>query len=230
MQTAGGDVGDCRTASSGSSRHASTCCRRPRRSCSETPRSWAASSGPTGFAPSPSTSGDDGRRAPALARAQGVPAARTTVVRRSGRPSTPSSTRLVRDAVYGQLPRPDRVDRHVRVARWIESLPDDRREDRAELLAHHYVEAIELARSAGLDVARARAQGGRGAPRGWHARVRDRRLRAAVRALRELRPSRCPAGSTHVRSASLGKALVFTRADAAQRRAAGRSVRRLSPQ
>ena len=60
---------------------------------------------------------------------------------------------LVRDAVYAQLPRPDRIDRHVRVARWIESLPDDRREDRAELLAHHYVEAIELSRSAGLDSA-----------------------------------------------------------------------------
>ncbi|HET9242349.1 MAG TPA: AAA family ATPase [Gaiella sp.] len=60
---------------------------------------------------------------------------------------------LVRDAVYGQLPRPDRVDRHVRIAGWIESLPDDRREDRAELLAHHYLQAIELARSAGLDVA-----------------------------------------------------------------------------
>jgi len=58
---------------------------------------------------------------------------------------------LVRDAVYAQLPRPDRVDRHVRVARWIESLPEDRREDRAELLAHHYVEAIELSQSAGLD-------------------------------------------------------------------------------
>jgi class 3 adenylate cyclase/tetratricopeptide (TPR) repeat protein len=60
---------------------------------------------------------------------------------------------LVRDAVYGQLPRPDRVDRHVKVARWIESLPDDRREDRAELLAHHYVQAIELSRSAGLESA-----------------------------------------------------------------------------
>ncbi len=60
---------------------------------------------------------------------------------------------LVRDAVYAQLPRPDRVERHVRVARWIETLPDDRREDRSELLAHHYVQAIELARSAGLDAA-----------------------------------------------------------------------------
>ncbi len=60
---------------------------------------------------------------------------------------------LVRDAVYGQLPRPDRVDRHVKVARWIESLPDDRREDRAELLAHHYVQALELSRNAGLDSA-----------------------------------------------------------------------------
>jgi tetratricopeptide (TPR) repeat protein len=60
---------------------------------------------------------------------------------------------LVRDAVYAQLARPDRVDRHLRVARWIESLPDDRREDRAELLAHHYLEAIDLARASGLDVA-----------------------------------------------------------------------------
>ena len=68
-----------------------------------------------------------------------------------GRPSTSFVHTLVRDAVYGQLPRPDRVDRHVRVARWIESLPDDRREDRAEMLAHHYLEAIELARSAGID-------------------------------------------------------------------------------
>ena len=58
---------------------------------------------------------------------------------------------LVRDAVYAQLPRRDRVERHVRVARWIESLPADRREDRSELLAHHYVQAIELSRSAGLD-------------------------------------------------------------------------------
>ncbi len=58
---------------------------------------------------------------------------------------------LVRDAVYAQLPRPERVERHVRVARWIESLPVDRREDRSELLAHHYVEAIRLAQSAGID-------------------------------------------------------------------------------
>jgi tetratricopeptide (TPR) repeat protein len=58
---------------------------------------------------------------------------------------------LVRDAVYAQLPRPDRVERHVRVAQWIESLPEDRREDRSELLAHHYVQAIELAETAGLD-------------------------------------------------------------------------------
>ena len=43
------------------------------------------------------------------------------------------------------------MERHVRVAQWIESLPDDRREDRSELLAHHYVQAIELAESAGLD-------------------------------------------------------------------------------
>ena len=83
---------------------------------------------------------------------------RKEFLRREGRSAVLGATEhafvhtLVRDAVYGQLPRPERVDRHVRVAQWIESLPDDRREDRAELLAHHYLEAIELARSAGIDV------------------------------------------------------------------------------
>jgi class 3 adenylate cyclase/tetratricopeptide (TPR) repeat protein len=59
---------------------------------------------------------------------------------------------LVRDAAYGQLPRATRAERHVAVARWIESLPEDRAEDRAETLAHHYLTAIELYRAAGEDV------------------------------------------------------------------------------
>ena len=88
---------------------------------------------------------------------------------------------LVRDAVYGQLPRPDRVERHVRVAHWIESLPDDRREDRAELLAHHYIEAIELARSAGLDVGRARAKAAAPCARSGCARSPSARSRGGAR-------------------------------------------------
>jgi class 3 adenylate cyclase/tetratricopeptide (TPR) repeat protein len=97
----------------------------------------------------------DGETVERLLRSLG----RKEFLRREGRSAVLGATEhafvhtLVRDAVYGQLPRPERVDRHVRVARWIESLPEDRREDRAELLAHHYLEAIELARSAGIDVA-----------------------------------------------------------------------------
>jgi class 3 adenylate cyclase len=58
---------------------------------------------------------------------------------------------LVRDVAYGQIPRAGRVDKHRLAAEWIESLAGDRSEDRAEMLAHHYLEAISLARSAGLN-------------------------------------------------------------------------------
>jgi tetratricopeptide (TPR) repeat protein len=57
---------------------------------------------------------------------------------------------LVRDVSYGQIPRAARADKHRRLAGWIETLAADRTEDRAEMLAHHYLEAIELARAAGL--------------------------------------------------------------------------------
>jgi class 3 adenylate cyclase len=53
---------------------------------------------------------------------------------------------LVRDVAYGQIPRVDRARRHVEAARWIESL--GRAEDHAEMLAHHYATALELARAA----------------------------------------------------------------------------------
>ena len=58
----------------------------------------------------------------------------------------------MRDTTYGQLPRSARATRHVAAATWIESLPEDRAEDRAEALAHHYLNAIELRRAAGDDV------------------------------------------------------------------------------
>jgi len=66
---------------------------------------------------------------------------------------------LVRDAAYGQIPRAVRAARHVSAAEWIESLPDDRAEDRAASVAHHYTTAIQLFRAAGEDdsVIRARA-------------------------------------------------------------------------
>jgi predicted ATPase len=58
---------------------------------------------------------------------------------------------LVRDVAYGQIPRRDRADKHLAVARWIEALSPDRVEDRAEMLAHHYVSALELTAAAGED-------------------------------------------------------------------------------
>jgi class 3 adenylate cyclase len=57
---------------------------------------------------------------------------------------------LVRDVAYGQVPRAERARKHVRTAEWIESL--GRPDDHAEMLAHHYANALELARAAGEDV------------------------------------------------------------------------------
>ena len=56
---------------------------------------------------------------------------------------------LVRDVAYGQIPRAARAGRHLHAAGWIESL--GRPEDHAEMLAHHYLSALELARAANQD-------------------------------------------------------------------------------
>ena len=58
---------------------------------------------------------------------------------------------LIRDVAYGQIPRAARSQKHQRAAAWIESL--GRPEDQAEMLAHHYLQALELAEAAGLDAA-----------------------------------------------------------------------------
>jgi class 3 adenylate cyclase/tetratricopeptide (TPR) repeat protein len=59
---------------------------------------------------------------------------------------------LVRDTAYSQIPRADRSREHRRAAAWIASLPGDRSEDRAEVLAHHLGSAIEYGTAAGLPV------------------------------------------------------------------------------
>jgi class 3 adenylate cyclase/tetratricopeptide (TPR) repeat protein len=80
-------------------------------------------------------------------------------IRRARRSSVGSETEyaflhlLVRDVAYGQIPRGARADKHRAAADWIGSLGGDRLEDRAELLAHHYLSALELARAAGRDTA-----------------------------------------------------------------------------
>jgi class 3 adenylate cyclase len=63
---------------------------------------------------------------------------------------------LVRDVAYGQIPRGRRAEQHRLAAEWIASL--GRTEDHAEMLAHHYLSALELRRAAsqpiGADLAK----------------------------------------------------------------------------
>ena len=58
---------------------------------------------------------------------------------------------LMRDVAYGQIARADRADKHRHVAEWIARL--GRPDDHAELLAHHYAAALELAAAAGMETA-----------------------------------------------------------------------------
>jgi class 3 adenylate cyclase/tetratricopeptide (TPR) repeat protein len=58
---------------------------------------------------------------------------------------------LTRDVAYGQIPRASRAEKHRLAAEWLESMPADRAEDRAEMLAHHYLSALELGRMSGHD-------------------------------------------------------------------------------
>lgn len=54
---------------------------------------------------------------------------------------------LVRDVAYSHLPRGARASRHVVAARWIEAKAPARVEDVADVLAHHYATALELAQA-----------------------------------------------------------------------------------
>jgi DNA-binding SARP family transcriptional activator/tetratricopeptide (TPR) repeat protein len=91
---------------------------------------------------------------------------------------------LLRDVAYSQIPRAERGPKHRLAARWIESL--GRAEDHAELVAHHYLRSLELAR-AGEETAelerRARGAlrdaGARAAALGAH-RAAARHLAAAL--------------------------------------------------
>ena len=66
---------------------------------------------------------------------------------------------LVRDVAYSQIPRAQRSRRHRAAADWIERKAGERVEDLAEVLAHHYLQALELAEAAGdtAEVERLRA-------------------------------------------------------------------------
>jgi tetratricopeptide (TPR) repeat protein len=57
---------------------------------------------------------------------------------------------IVRDVAYAQIPRAVRASKHVAAAEWIEAMAAERVMDHAELLAYHYVQALELSRAAGV--------------------------------------------------------------------------------
>jgi class 3 adenylate cyclase/tetratricopeptide (TPR) repeat protein len=56
---------------------------------------------------------------------------------------------LIRDIAYAQTPRPYRCEKHQAAARWIEKVSGERVRDQAELLVHHYEQALELAQASG---------------------------------------------------------------------------------
>jgi class 3 adenylate cyclase/tetratricopeptide (TPR) repeat protein len=80
---------------------------------------------------------------------------RRQFVRRDRRSSVAGETEyafwhlLVRDVAYGQIPRGRRAEKHRTAAEWTAGLAADRVEDRAEMIAHHYLAALEFARAAG---------------------------------------------------------------------------------
>ena len=56
---------------------------------------------------------------------------------------------LARDVAYSQLPRASRGARHQAAGDWLERKAGERVDDVAQLLAHHYATALDLARAAG---------------------------------------------------------------------------------
>src|SRR5581483_8369747 len=65
----------------------------------------------------------------------------------AGEPEFAFRHALVRDVAYAQLPRAARAGKHRLAAEWIAASGAQR----PDLVAHHYAEALELARATGVD-------------------------------------------------------------------------------
>jgi class 3 adenylate cyclase/tetratricopeptide (TPR) repeat protein len=80
---------------------------------------------------------------------------RKEFVRRERRSSVEGETEhafahvLVRDVAYSQIPRAARAERHRLAAEWIDSL--GRKDDHADMLAHHYARALEFLAATGRE-------------------------------------------------------------------------------
>jgi class 3 adenylate cyclase len=79
---------------------------------------------------------------------------RKQVVTRARRSSVAGETEfsfahaLVQDVAYSQIPRAERAEKHEQAAGWIEQLAGER-DDKAELLAHHYARSLEIRQQTG---------------------------------------------------------------------------------
>jgi predicted ATPase/class 3 adenylate cyclase len=82
-----------------------------------------------------------------LVRKEFIRRARTSSL--SGDPEFAFRHALVRDVAYAQLPRAARAEKHRLAAEWIARSGAPR----PDLVAHHYAEALELARATGADMA-----------------------------------------------------------------------------
>src|SRR5207237_6570347 len=51
---------------------------------------------------------------------------------------------VIREVAYATLPRAERVRAHLKLAQWLESATEARSNERAELVAYHYRQAIAL--------------------------------------------------------------------------------------
>jgi class 3 adenylate cyclase/tetratricopeptide (TPR) repeat protein len=93
-------------------------------------------------------------RDPATIQADLQELARRAFIRRADDSSVAGETEyafwhaVTRDVVYGQLPRMARIQKHRAVAHWIQQIVGERVTDHAELLTHHYLTALELAKAA----------------------------------------------------------------------------------
>ena len=89
--------------------------------------------------------------------------ARKEFLRRAQRSSINGDTEyafrhvLVRDVAYGQIPRAQRADKHLRAAAWIATLSSGR-DDSVEMRAHHLMQAFEYASATGQDTTNLRRQ------------------------------------------------------------------------
>jgi class 3 adenylate cyclase/tetratricopeptide (TPR) repeat protein len=62
---------------------------------------------------------------------------------------------LIRDVAYAQIPRNERARRHLAAAHWFVESAGERVADLAELVAHHYLAALDVQQALGLDGDRA---------------------------------------------------------------------------